>query len=120
MISSRLRPLRQPTERTTGLQTGLQTPGRCPDDYRGSRRDCDSQPALIRRELRSGALIAAERVELRPRVGSGSSVAAARFHEEGPFEVRARTSHAEFENASVSSDRRAQEERKATRWAAQL
>ena len=42
-------------------------------DYRGSRRDCDSQPMLIRRELRSGALIAAERVELRPRVGSGSS-----------------------------------------------
>ena len=42
-------------------------------DYHGSRRDCDSQPMLIRQELRSGALIAAERVELRPRVGSGSS-----------------------------------------------
>ena len=41
-------------------------------DFRGSRRDCDSQPMLIRRELRSGALIAAERVELSPRVGSGS------------------------------------------------
>ena len=32
------------------------------------------------------------------------AVAAARFHAEGPFEVHARTSHAEFENASVSSD----------------
>jgi hypothetical protein len=33
-------------------------------DYRGSRRDCHAQPMLMSRELRSGALIAAVRVEL--------------------------------------------------------
>jgi hypothetical protein len=36
-------------------------------DYRGSRRDCYSQPMLIRRELKSSALIVTGRVELSPR-----------------------------------------------------
>ena len=73
-------------------------------DYRGSRRDCDAQPMLIRRELRSGALIAAERVELRPRVASGSSRCGCAIPRGRPLRGTCANPSAEFENASVSSD----------------
>lgn len=57
-------------------------------DHRGSRRDRDSQPMLIHRELRRGALIAMEREEGSLEWARTLAVAAACFLAEGPFEVR--------------------------------
>jgi hypothetical protein len=56
--------------------------------YHGRRRDCTSQPMLMRRELRSGALLDEESVELTLESGGAFAVPAARFHAEGTFEVR--------------------------------
>ena len=73
-------------------------------DYRGSRRDCDSHPMLILRVLRTGALIAAELVELSP---CGVGLLPLRLRDstrKAPSRYDARTSHAGFENASVVSD----------------
>ncbi len=56
--------------------------------YHGERRDCTSQPMLMRRRLRSGALLAEGSVELTPGSDRALVVADARFQAEGTFEVR--------------------------------
>src|SRR5512135_985807 len=76
--------------------------------YRGSRRDCDSQPMLMRRELRSGALITEKRVELTIKWGRALAVAAARFHAKGTFEVRCANRSCRVRERVGVSDRSAQ------------
>ena len=61
-------------------------------------------PRHLTSELQLGGAVprsVRKRVELGIRGERALASAAARFYEEGPFEVRARTSNAEFENASV-------------------